>query len=199
MKNKKFWPVVLVLIAICSFLAFQTTQAKSSSDDPKEKNEKILQNLGVLLEQAHYSPRKIDDAFSKLVLNRFENDLDGDKSIFLQTDIDAFKKYETTIDDEIHGTTELQSFYDISAVYTKRITEASKSYASILSKPFDYTIDEEITLDGDKLNFPQTDAGRQEVWRKRLKYLALGKYVDMLDEREKNKGKKILFTRLILH
>ena len=45
-------------------------------------------------------------------------------------------------------------------------------------------------LDGDKLQYPKTDDERRDAWRKRLKYLVLTRYSDMLDEREKNKGKK---------
>jgi carboxyl-terminal processing protease len=190
MRNKIFWPVLIILIAASSFVAIQKIQAKGQPGDPKAKNESILYNMGMLLEQVHYSPRKIDDDFSKLVLTRFENDLDGDKSIFLQSDINAFKKYETKIDDEIHKTAPLESFYDISNVYDKRIKEASLLYTDILSKPFDYTKDETVVLDGDKLNFPKSENERKEIWRKRLKYLALSRYTDMLDDRIKNKDKK---------
>src|SRR5450432_4543914 len=89
--NKKFFPVFLVLTGTILFLAFQT---QGRADDPKSKNEKILHNVGQLLEQWHYSPRKIDDAFSKLVLKRFITDLDDDKTIFLQSDMDSFKRFE---------------------------------------------------------------------------------------------------------
>ena len=46
-----------------------------------------------------------------------------------------------------------------------------------------------IVLDGDKVNFPITETDKKEVWRKRLKYLVLSRYADMIEEREKNKLK----------
>ena len=187
--SKKFLPVLLVLTVGSLFVAFQT-QGKGE-DNPKTKNEKILRNVGLLLEQGHYSPRNINDSFSTAVLHRFEKDLDGDKSIFLQIDIDSFKKFETRIDDEIHGA-KLESYYAINESYTRRLNQASLYFADILSKPFDFTIDENVLLDGEKLNYPKTEADKKEVWRKRLKYLVLGKYVDLLDEREKNTNKKKL-------
>src|ERR1700743_1906516 len=95
--SKKFLPIILVLTALSFFIAFRTDGR--NDDNPKSKNEKILHNVGALLEQGHYSPRKIDDDFSRVVLKKFETDLDEDKSIFLQSDIDSFKKYETRIDD----------------------------------------------------------------------------------------------------
>ena len=186
--SKKFLPVVLVLTGASLFLAFQS-QGKND-DNPKSKNEKILRNVGLLLEQGHYSPRKIDDDFSKLVFKRFITDLDEDKSIFLQNDLDSFKVYETKIDDEIHGSA-LSSFYAISESYNRRLNEASEYYKDILSKPFDFSKDEKVQLDGEKLSFPKNGDARKEVWRKRLKYLVLMKYADMLDDRDKNKDKMV--------
>jgi carboxyl-terminal processing protease len=188
MTSKKFIPVILVLTGASLFLAF-SSEGRSDNDNPKSRYEKVLRNIGVLLEQGHYSPRKIDDAFSKLVLKKFTEALDDDKNILLRSDIESFKKYENKIDDEIHGA-ELESFYTISDVYLKRLNETSLLYKDILSTPFDFTKDENVELEPEKLDFPKTEADRKDTWRKRLKYLTLSKYVDMQDEREKNKGKK---------
>ena len=191
--NKKFLPVILVLVAASFFIAFQTDG--KGGDNPKSKNEKILHDIGQLLEQGHYSPRKIDDDFSKLILTRFESELDGDIGVFLQSDIDSFKKYEDKIDDEINGTSSLESFYTITDTYTKRLDEVSKFYPVILSQPFDFTVDENVNVDDkdenkDKVDYPKTNDERKEIWRKRIKYMVLTRYADMLDDRDKNKGKK---------
>jgi carboxyl-terminal processing protease len=185
MMSKKFIPVVLVLTAASFFVAFQT-KGRSENDNPKSKYTRIIRNVGLLLEQGHYSPKTIDDNFSKLVLKKFIDDMDGDKNIFLQGDIDGFKKFETKIDDEIHGS-ELISFFSVSEVYISRLKETAGLYADILAKPFDYTKDEEVMLDREKLNSPKTEAERKDIWRKRLKYLSLDRYASLLDSREKNK------------
>jgi carboxyl-terminal processing protease len=62
-------------------------------------------------------------------------------------------------------------------------------YKDILSKPFDYTVNESVQLDGDKLSYTNSDAERKDRWRKKLKYYALERFVDLQEEREKNKGK----------
>jgi carboxyl-terminal processing protease len=36
--------------------------------------------------------------------------------------------------------------------------EAATLYNSFLSKPFDFTVDEEVELDGDKLNYASTES-----------------------------------------
>ena len=188
MMSKKFIPVVLVLTAASLFLAFQT-QGRSDDDNPKLKYAKVLRNVGALLEQGHYSPKKIDDAFSKVVLKKFEETMDDDRNIFLQADIDGFKKFETRIDDEIHGG-DIESFFTINDVYLKRLGETSGLIADLLSKPFDFAKEENVELDPEKLAFPKTEAERKDVWRKRLKYLALTRFVEAQNDREKNKEKK---------
>ncbi len=188
--SKKFVPVLFLLIAAGLFVAYTTMgNADARNDNPKTKFEKILRNVGIVLEEGHYSPKKINDDFSKEVLKKYIDDLDPDKYVFYQKDIDGFKKYESRIDDEIHGSN-LESYYTISALYTQRLDEASKSYKPILAKPLDFSVNESILLDGDKRTYPVTEKDRSELNRKRIKYLVLSKYSDLLDEKEKNKGKK---------
>jgi len=185
--SKKFIPVLLILILGGLFVACGVMgSSDKQNNDPKEKYQRILRNVGIVLEQGHYSPKKIDDKFSQEVLKKFEENLDPDKYIFLQQDIDAFKKYENTIDDEIHGAP-LQSFYTISDTYIKRLNELSNSYKDVLKKNFDFTLNESLQLDGDKRTFQKSEAERADYGRKRLKYLVLGRYVDLQEEREKNK------------
>ncbi len=185
MMSKKFIPVILVLTATSLFVAFQT-QGKPDGDNPKSKYTRIIRNVGLLLEQGHYSPKPINDDFSKTVLKKFIEDMDGEKNIFLQGDIDGFKKFENKIDDEIHGA-ELTSFFTISGVYINRLKETAGLYSELLAKPFDFSKDEEVMLDREKLNNPRNEAERKEIWRKRLKYLVLAGYNQSLDTREKNK------------
>ncbi len=185
--NKKFLPVLLVLTVASFFIAFSRG---SNSDNPKSRYEKILRNIGLILEEGHYSPKKIDDAFSKNALNAFIKDLDDDKTIFLQADVDSFQRFSNKVDDEIHGA-KLESFYFIAESYSRRLTEASQFYTEALSKPIDFTKDETVIMDGDKEVYQKTNDARKDLWRKRVKYLVLMRYSDMLEDREKNKNRKI--------
>lgn len=189
MMSKKFIPVALLLIATSSFLAFQSQGKPDKDDNPKTRYSKVIRNVGVLLEEGHYSPKKIDDDFSKSVFKKFIEDLDGEKNILLSSDIQAFKKFESKIDDEIHGN-ELESFYAVNEVYLKRLNEVSGLYSNILAKPFDFTKSESVAMGPEKLEFQKNEADRLETWRKKLKFYVLGKYVDLQEEREKNKDKK---------
>jgi carboxyl-terminal processing protease len=194
MMSKKFIPVILALTGASLFVAFQSQGKNDTDDNPKSRYSKVLRNVGILLEEGHYSPKKIDDAFSTAVLKKFTEELDDDKSVFLQSDIESFKKFDAKIDDEIHGS-DLQSFFAVNEVYMKRRDESFVLINELLAKPFDFTKDETIQMERAKINFPKTEADRKEVWRKSLKYIVLGKFVELQDEREKNKAKKDIIQK----
>ena len=182
---------MLVLMSIGLFIGFKSMGSSdgNTEENPKLRYAKILRNVGILLEEGHFSPKKIDDEFSKAVLKRFEEDLDGEKNIFFQSDINELSKYNTKIDDEIHGA-EIESFYAVNNLYLKRQNEVSLIYNKLLSKPFDFNVNETVESNPDKLSFPKNEAERSDLWRKRMKYMALSKYSDLLEERTKSKDKK---------
>lgn len=176
MFNKKTLPVLLVILAIGIFAAFQTT----GLGNPPTKYERILKQVGIMLEQGHYSPKKIDDAFSEEVFSKYLEAIDPEKQLFLKSDIEQLKQlYKDKIDDEIHGAP-LQSFHAINNLYGQRLNEYLSAYKELLDKPFDFTANETFVDDKDKLNYPADDKERKELWRKRLKYQVLIRYADLI-------------------
>jgi len=185
--SMKRLPIVIAMVIAGVFLAFNT-MGKSNSNPPG-KYEKILQIVGEYLKQGHFSPKDINDDFSKQVFNRYFEDLDQDKDIFLQQDLTSLNQFSNKIDDEIKGAP-VQFFLEAGKVFNKRVEEAANVYKDILSKPFDFTVKESVITDPKKINFPSSEAERKEVWRKRLKYLTLQRYSDLLEARESSKGKE---------
>ncbi|MEN9685554.1 MAG: hypothetical protein RLZZ28_1340 [Bacteroidota bacterium] len=189
MKSRKGLLLLSIVLFGGLFFAFKT-KSVGGKDVIITQRQRLLAAVGTILESHHYSPKNIDDNFSKQVFKKFLEELDGDKSHFLQSDIALLKKYETTIDEEIHGTSPIDFVPAVSAIYDQRIREVTTIYKEILAKPFDFTKDETAVLDGDKLAYLSGEAERKERWRKKLKYFALERYVDMQEQREKNKGQK---------
>jgi len=185
--SMKRLPIVIAMLIAGIFLAFNTMG--KSNTPPPGKYEKILQIVGEYLKQGHFSPKEINDDFSKKVYNRYFEELDQDKDLFLQQDITSLNQYSTKIDDEIKGSP-VQFFLEAGKVFNKRVDETSQIYKDILSKPFDFMVTESVVTDPKKINFPSSDSERKEVWRKRLKYLTLQRYSDLIDARESNKGKE---------
>ena len=185
MTNLKILPIVIILLLVAG--VFFAGSAKKEVDPPG-KYEKILHNVTDMLKEAHYSPKLIDDSFSKRIFHKYFEVLDPNKNIFLKEDIESLKKFEFRIDDEMKGAN-VEFFKAVAVIFNKRMEEAALMYKDVLSKSFDYTIDESYMGDPEKTKFSATDADRKESWRKALKYQALDRYVDLIETREKNKDR----------
>ncbi len=188
--NMKRLPFVILMIVAASFLAFKTMgNGTKNSSNPPTKYEQILKLVGEMLKQAHYSPQSINDDFSKKIFKKFITEINGEKNIFLQSDIDALKKFETTIDEEIKGAP-VEFFLAAGKSFNVRMEEVASISNEILSKPFTFSVNESVLFDTDKLDYPATVEERKDRWRKKLKYMTLERYVDLLEVKEKNKSKE---------
>jgi len=192
MMNRKVWPFLLLVILFSGvFWAFKSRgeDIAPSDDDKYAKQQRLLSAIGSILESRHYSPKAIDDNFSQSVFNKYLQDLDPDKDLFLQSDIKALSKYQTTIDDEILGKSSIEFYPAAGEIYKKRVDEVMFIYKEILAKPFDFTVNENVQLDGDKIDYPADENARKEAWRKRLKFMTLERFVDLQQQREKGDKK----------
>jgi carboxyl-terminal processing protease len=181
----------LLLAGITLFgAAFFAFKVSSTNEELQpSQRQKLLATVGVLLASQHYSPKAIDDAFSKKLFTAYLKALDPEKTLFLQSDIAGFKKFENSLDDEISGSP-IAFVPAVSEVYTKRLNEIILLYKDILKMPFDFNAKDSVLLENEKQEFASTAAVRKERWRKQLSYAVLERYADYLDQREKNKGKK---------
>jgi carboxyl-terminal processing protease len=167
--------VVALSIGLWSFMPKETV-------DP-EKDKTLLELLQFVIERGHYNPAKIDDAFSKGVYKEYINALDPSKRFFLQSDIEEFAKYETSIDDEIKS--QKLTFFDLTYNrLMKRMTESKDFYKEILDKPFDYNVDETFNTDYEKLPFAKNTAELKDKWRKQIKLSTLSSLTDKLKMQE---------------
>jgi len=169
------------------FFAFNTFKPEDQ-ESPELRQRKLLSTVGHLLESEHYSPRNIDDAFSKEVFNGYFKALDPEKNTFLQSDIDNLSNYSTTIDDEIHGAT-IAFQPAVSRIYAQRIVETKALFNQIMDQPFDFNVDDSVLLNTDKMTYPKDAAERAKRWEMLLKYRTIERYASLIEEREKNKGK----------
>lgn len=187
-KQNKWKVFTIVIIIGAVFFAFKTTE-KQNGESPEMRHRKLLSTIGYLLETEHYSPRKIDDDFSKDVFKEYLKALDPEKNIFLQSDIDVLRVHETKLDDEIHG--EAILFQPAtSVIYEKRVIEARKVFETVIKSPFDFSIDDSVLLDVDVKLAPLNEKERYIYWHQILKYKTLDRFVNLTEEREKNKTKE---------
>jgi carboxyl-terminal processing protease len=185
-QNKwKFFTTLVLMGGL--FFAFNTFKS-STNETPELRHRKLLSTIGHLLESEHYSPRKIDDQFSKEVFDAYLKALDPEKNLFVQADIDSLKLFQNTIDDEIHGA-KIQFQPAASNMYTRRYAEAKLIFDSIIKQPFNYTIDDSLRLDVDSIAYPANVNERYARWYKLVKYKCLERYASLIEERDTRKKK----------
>ena len=185
--KKHFKIILLVILVSAGLYSFMPQKPKS---DP-ERDKILLELLAFVLEKGHYSPAKIDDNFSKKVYKDYLIALDPSKRFFLQSDIDAFAKYETLLDDEILGKD--LTFFDLTYTRLAQRTEESKGYyKDFLNTPIDYTSDETFDADYEKLPYCASVSDLKDRWRKQIKLSTLASLVDkqkIQDDYTKNGAK----------
>lgn len=93
------------------------------------------------------------------------------------------------MDDEVKGAI-VEFPLAAGKIFNKRVEESSVLYNEILSSAFDFTVNEEVLLDADQVGFTVNATEQKERWRKKLKFMTLERYADLLESREKNKGKE---------
>lgn len=174
-RSKKLFLIVPAALALISATVI-TVQS--------DKEEAIDQILMQSLNSVHYSPQVIDDNFSEKVFKLYLQRLDYNKKFLIQADVDELKAYDKLIDDDINKAS--FAFFDKSFdIINARVEEAKAYYTDILSKPFDFTTEENIQLDAEKLTYAKDRAALREEWRKSLKYQTLARVVEMMDNQEK--------------
>ena len=211
MTSKNSIPLYMLLFIGITFFAFksikfapnklrQTVQIDGTEFPNSEGNttaielnkyEKIIRNVMLVLEDLHYSPRTLDDAFSKQLFNSYIEALDYSKDVLLQTDIDNLsKQYGSKIDDELQLKIKTEFFSTAGELYKKKLLEVEPYITEILSKPFSFTQVETVSVDVEKNKPPTTEAERKDVWRKKLKLMTLERYADLQTQNETAKVKK---------
>ncbi|MEZ4854280.1 carboxy terminal-processing peptidase [Flavobacterium sp.] len=182
---KKNYKIVLLVTVIAAVLwSFMPSVKK---EDPG-KDKLLLEILTYVLEQGHYKPADINDDFSKQVYTKYLKGIDPTKRFFLQSDIDEFNKYNTSIDDMIKNK-DLTFFELTNSRLLQRIKEVQEIYTDILEKPFNYNKEESINVDYENLPYVSNKKELKDRWRKQLKFSVLATIADK-NKLEKDKAEK---------
>jgi len=172
--------VVALAAALWSFIPF-----KKSADPDPEKEAFLMGVLNFVLQNAHYKPADINDAFSEKVYTNYLKVIDGNKRYLLESDIEVLNKYKTLIDDEFKEQ-RINFFNESYPMFQTRIQEAKTYYKEILAKPIDFTVKESIDTDYEKQPWAKNKEELKERWRKQLKLNVLSSIEDKLKLQEKD-------------
>src|ERR1700742_2234963 len=146
-----------LLLAFCAPLvvsvALGASHVKADAPDPGQ----IEISVGRLLEQGHYSRKKLDDTVSRQLLKYYLQELDYNHLFFTQKDVDGFtSRYATTLDDDILlGNPD--AAYKIFDLYKKRVEDRVAKVKEVVTESFDFTSDRSEEINRQKVPWPKDD------------------------------------------
>ncbi len=139
-----------------------TRLAPTSSDEAAGT---VVANL---MTRYHYDAVPLDDTMSKKIMAAYLDSLDSQKMFFTQKDVDSFKKWDDSLDDDIWDG-KLKAPYAIFNRYRERMDGRIAYARGLLKKGFDFSKKERYQLDRSDAAWPADDAALDDLWRKRVK------------------------------
>lgn len=192
----------ITLILLVSNLAYATTGI--SQLKPRDEHNRTTAEIVNRLAQQHYQRThiRLDNNLSSTVYDRFLKELDGNRSYFLQSDINEFEKFRYRLDDAFRAHKVFPA-YIIFNRYQQRVIERLEYLQKNIKqgiKKLDFNSNESIQIDRENYAWPQSTQELDKLWHKRLVNDALSlklsgkdnkKITELLSKRYSNQLKRI--------
>lgn len=162
-------------------LGLSAASAKTATSleplQPLDQHNRTTAEIVNRLAQQHYQRTQIrlDNNLSSTVYNRFIKELDGNRSYFIQADIDEFEKYRYRLDDAFRAR-KVDPAFVIFNRYQQRVTERLQYLLTTIKQgtdKLDFNSDETIHIDRENHAWPQSTKELDKLWHKRLVNSAL--------------------------
>ncbi len=182
--HRRFAYRLIVLTALgLGSLCLGLQGATARPTQPTANDRQITLAVSMLMERYQVTGHPLDDDISGRCLEAFIKDLDPLKLFFYQSDVDEFMAQKDRLDDQLkRGDTRFA--YTVFDRFLSRVDERINAAQVELDKPHDFTVDEEMIVDRDAMQFAKTPQEAAERWRKRVKFDLLKEIADEMDEQE---------------
>ena len=176
-------PSFLLILAVSSgIVAGVWSLVPADLVAPRPNDRHVTTVVTSLIRDQHLSKKPLDDVISERGLTSFIKSLDPMKMYFLQSDIDEFMRQKDKLDDML-ANKDISFAYTIFNRFLQRIDERVKQIDELIEEEFDFTQNEFMVTDSDKLQYPANDQAARERWRLRIKYDLLVLKGDKMEER----------------
>ena len=140
---------------------------------PQPRETLVDETIAGILTRYHYGKEPLNDALSRQILRHYLEDLDPNRSYFLQSDIDGFAPYRNTLDDAIRDGN-LKPAFAIYNLYQQRVQQRIQYALSLLDHEPDLKVKENYVYDRHKAPWAQSTSELDNIWSKRVKNDVIG-------------------------
>ncbi len=171
----------LVLIAV---LALMAVIVGAQAPVPQPEDQETAREVVDLVERNHMAHPQINDEIAVKWCENFIKRLDPQKYNFLKSDVVEFRKEAKNLDDQIRAGN-IDFARQVYSRFLERSDERFKTEMDLLKQKFDFTVDDSINDDFDKIDFPKDKAEAEDRLRKKVKFdLLFSKVIEDLNEPE---------------
>ena len=176
---KKLFRHALILFPLF-FIGFTFATTANSSVELKDipqlqqesQHAKVAKRVSDLFSRSHYKYMPLDDQLSQKIFTRYIEQLDFNKQIFMQSDIDKLKKYQYLFDDDLKFG-KLDPVYEIYQLNLNRRYERFTYALSLLEKEIKFDNEGEFQFDRSKADWAKDIKALDSIWQDRVKSDAL--------------------------
>jgi len=171
----KFFRYTLALTTV--FYVNIVLASVSIGDIPKlgqeEQHAKVVKRITDLYSRSHYKSVPLDDALSEKIFDRYIKQLDYNRQIFTQKDIDDLSQYKTTLDDSLKAT-DVSVAYKIYKLNLTRRFERYTFALSLLEKEIKFDVVGEVyQYDRSEAPWAKDTSELDAIWAHKVKSDAL--------------------------
>ncbi len=159
----------LVLAIVTNTMGWGAQEAsKRAIADATEAN--ITRITAGILEQSQFAHHPIDNDLAGNFLDRYLDDLDWSRSLFLQSDIEAFAAYRATLAQATHGAGDTSAAHAIFNRFLQRLGQRAAYTTDLLrSAKFDFTGHDVYSYNREHARRPRDLPEAQSLWRQELR------------------------------
>ncbi|MEM1263577.1 MAG: carboxy terminal-processing peptidase [Pseudomonadota bacterium] len=140
---------------------------------PELRHSQVSRLVTDFVEKSHYRKAKVDDELSSMVFDNYLDTLDGNRSYFIESDIQAFEKYRFRLDNAVQGTYSLQPVFDMFSQYRERALTQLAYARDLLKEEPDFSAEEVFRFDREDEPWLRSETELNDFWRQRVKNDAL--------------------------
>ena len=169
--------------------SYSTAVADSNTAGFKATPEQQVttRQVAALLDRSHYLNQPLDSDMGSEILSMYIDSLDPNHTLFLQSDVDEFKKKYA---DEFAARLkrgDLSAGVAIFERYRQRSNEYFTLSKQLLKTKIDLTSKDSIVLDREKLSHFKTKKEQRDYWTRQLKFQLMSITLGQEDEKAKEK------------
>jgi carboxyl-terminal processing protease len=122
------------------------------------------------LEESQFAHHPLDSELAGKFLDRYLDDLDGSRSLFLQSDVKEFVTYRATLAQVTHDIGDTSAAHAIFARYLERLGQRVAYSTDLLgTAKFDFTGHDVYDFDREHAQRPRDLKAAQELWRQQIR------------------------------